>query len=122
MWETNNSIDDSKEGWLYLTVETLSAWLHGINSKHNSDFYYLNGLHSFRTENNLKSHGKVCKNKDFCGNVIRSEKGNIIEFNQYMKSDKMQYFSYADLESLIKKLRWMYKQSRNFFSSKNRWE
>ena len=122
MWETNNSIDDSEEGWLYLTVETLSAWLHGINSKRNSDFYYLNGLHSFRTEKNLKSHGKVCKYKDFCENVIPSEKGNIIEFNQYMKSEKMQYFSYADLESLIKIIRWMYKQSRNFFSSKNRWE
>ena len=46
--------------------KTLSALLHGITSKHKGDFYYLNCLHSFRTENKLKSHEKVCKNKDFC--------------------------------------------------------
>ena len=33
-----------------------------------------------------------------------SEKGNILEFNQYMKSDKMPYIIYADIESLIKKI------------------
>ena len=32
-----------------------------------------------------------------------SEKDNILEFNQYMKSDKMPYINYADIESLIKK-------------------
>ena len=33
-------------------------------------FYCLNYLHSFRTENKLKSNEKVCKNKDFCGIVM----------------------------------------------------
>ena len=32
---------------------------------------------------------KVCKNKDFCGIVMPSEKDKILEFTQYMKSDKM---------------------------------
>ena len=31
-----------------------------------------------------------------------SEKDNILEFNQYMKSDKMRYIIYADIESLTK--------------------
>ena len=31
------------------------------------------------------------------------EKDKILEFNQYMKSDKMAYIIYADIESLIKK-------------------
>ena len=44
---------------------------------------------------------KVCKNKDFCGFVMPSEKDNILEFNQYMKSDKMSNIIYADIESLI---------------------
>ena len=36
-----------------------------------------------------------------------SEKDNILELNQYMKSDKMPYIIYADIESLIKKIgRW----------------
>ena len=32
------------------------------------------------------------------------EKDNILEFNQYMKSAKMPYIVYADIESLIKKI------------------
>ena len=31
-----------------------------------------------------------------------SEKDNILEFNQYVRSDKMPYIVYADIESLIK--------------------
>ena len=33
-----------------------------------------------------------------------SEKDNILEFNQYIKSDKMAYIFYADIESLFKKI------------------
>ena len=35
---------------------------------------------------------------------MASKKDNIIEFNQYMKSDKMPYVIYANAESLIKKI------------------
>ena len=66
--------------------------------------YCLNCLHSFRTENKLKCHEKVCKNKDFCAMVTPSEKDNILEFNQYMKSEKMPDIIYTDIESLIRKL------------------
>ena len=47
---------------------------------------------------------KVCKIKDFCGIVMPSGKENILEFNQYMKSDKMPYIFYADMESLIRNI------------------
>ena len=33
-----------------------------------------------------------------------SEKNNRLEFNQYMKSDKMPYIIYADIESLLRKI------------------
>ena len=46
---------------------------------------------------------KLCKNKDFCGIIMLPEKGNILGFYRYMKSDKMPYIIYADNESLIKK-------------------
>ena len=81
--------NEEKEGWHYLVVKKLSASLHGITLKNKGDFYYLNCLHSFRTENKFKSHEKVCKNKDFCGIVMPSEKDNVLEFNKYMNSDKM---------------------------------
>ena len=48
-------------------------------------FYCLNCLHSFKTENKVKFHEKICKNKTFCGIVTPSEKNTILEFNQYMK-------------------------------------
>ena len=35
-------------------------------------------------------------------NLMASEKDNILEFNQYMMSDKMLFIVYTDIESLIK--------------------
>ena len=81
--------NEEKEEWDYLAVKRLSTLLRGITPKHHGEFYCLNCLHTFRAENKLKCHEKVCKNKDFCGIVMSSEKHNILEVNQYMKSDKM---------------------------------
>ena len=64
----------------------------------------LNCLHCFRTENKLRSHEEVCKNKDFCGIAMSSEKNNTLDFNQYIESDKMSYMIYANVESLINKI------------------
>ena len=84
--------NEEREAWHYLAVKKVSISLRGTKSKRHDHFYCLNCLHSFRTESKLKSHEKVCKNKEFCGIVMRSEKDNISEINQYMmKSDKMQY-------------------------------
>ena len=91
-----------KEVWHYLAWKTLSALLYRITSKNKGDFYGLNCLHSSRTENKFKSSEKVCKNKDFYRIVMLSEKGNILEFNQCRKWDKMSYVIYVNIESLIK--------------------
>ena len=81
--------NEGKEGWHYLAVKKLPTLLRGIPSKHHGDFYFLICPHSFRTENKLKSLQKLCKKKNVCGIIMPSEKDNILEFNQYMKSDKM---------------------------------
>ena len=57
--------NEEKKGWHYLAVKTLSIFFRGITSKHQCNFYYLNSLHSFRTENKLKSHEKNVKIKIF---------------------------------------------------------
>ena len=93
-----------KEGSYYLGEKKLSTLLSGISSKHHGDFSCSNCLHSFRTENKLKSQKKVCKNKDSCGIVMPPEKDNILELNQYIKSDKIPYIIYADSESLVRKI------------------
>ena len=54
------------EKWHYLAIKKLSALLKGITSKHDGDLYCLNCFHSFRTENKLKKHKKVCENHDYC--------------------------------------------------------
>ena len=84
----NNSVNDSerRESRLALSCsEKLSTLLRGITSKDQGDFYCLNIVHSFGTENKIKSHEKVCKKKDFRGILMPLEKYNILEFNQYMK-------------------------------------
>ena len=43
------------QGWHYLAVKELPALLRWITSKHDSDFYCLNCLHSFRTKKKLES-------------------------------------------------------------------
>ena len=88
---------------LYCT-EKLSALLRGIPSKHYGDFYCLNCPHSFRTKNKLESHKRVCENKDFCNAIMSSEDTQILEVNQYQKSDKAQFVIYADLECVIEKI------------------
>ena len=59
----------------------ISTLLRGIASKRHGYFYCLDCLHSVSTENKLKSHEKVCKNKDFCGIVLSSEKDKILELS-----------------------------------------
>ena len=73
-------------------------------SKHHGGIYCLNCLHSFKTENKLKSHKKVCESKDFCNIVMPSEDSKILEFNQYQKSYKAPFIIYADLECTIERL------------------
>ena len=48
--------NEEKGGWRYLAVEKVSTLLHVITSKHKGNFYFLNCLRSFRTENKLKFH------------------------------------------------------------------
>ena len=59
LWKTNNYLSDCKQrkrSWHYLAVKKLSALSKRVTSKYNGDFYFLNCVHSFRTEN--KSHMK----------------------------------------------------------------
>ena len=82
----------------------LSALFYGTTTKHKVIFYCFSCLHSLRTENKLKTHQKICKNKDFCGAVMPSEMDEILEFIQSMKSDKLPFIIYANIKSLVKKV------------------
>ena len=88
----------------YLAVKNVSALLRGITSKQDIDFYQLNCLHCFATENNLELYKKVCENKDFWNVIMSSEDTTILDFNQYQKSDEEPFIIYGDLERLVEKI------------------
>ena len=92
-----------REQWHYLVVKNLSALLRGVTFKHYVDFYFLNCLYSFRTKNKLESRKKVFENKHFCNVIMHSKDTEILEFNQYKKSDKARFIIYADLEYTTEK-------------------
>ena len=61
----------------------------------------MNCFHSFGTKNKHELHKKVCENQDFCNVIMASEGTNILELNQYQKSDKASFIIYVDLECII---------------------
>ena len=89
--------------WHYLVVKNLSGLLRGITSNHKEDFYCLNCFHSYRTENKLEAHKKICENHDYC-HVEMPTKNNIIKYNHREKCMKLLFVIYADLERLLEKM------------------
>ena len=77
--------------WHYLVVKNLSGLLRGITSNHKEDFYCLNCFHSYRTENKLEAHKKMCENYDYCHVGIPTKNNNIIKYNHGEKSMKLPF-------------------------------
>ena len=72
-----------RQGWHDLELKKLLALLRGIMPKYHEDFYCLNCLHSFATENKHESHKKVFESKVFCTAVMLSEETKILEFKLF---------------------------------------
>ena len=90
--------------WHYLVVKNLSGLLRGITSNHKEDFYCLNCFHSYRTENKLEAHKKICENHGYCHVEMPTKNNNIIKYNHGEKSMKLPFVIYADLECLLEKM------------------
>ena len=85
-----------KDGIILQKKIYISALLRGITSKHHGDFYCLNCLHSFASENKCEPHKKLWK----CNIVVPSEDTKILELKQHQKSDEVLFVIYANLEYL----------------------
>ena len=59
---TENKQDDTIDKWHYIAVKSISGLFRGITWNNNGDFYCLICLHSFRTDNALKKHERLCNN------------------------------------------------------------
>ena len=80
---------------------SLSRLFRGITSNCHGDFYCLNCMHSFRTDNALKKHERKCGNNDYCEIVMSNKSNNILKDNHGEKSLRSPIVFYFDLESLL---------------------
>ena len=96
-------IADRKK-WHYIAVKRLSSLLKGITSNHDGDFYCLNYFHSYRKENKLKKHEKVCNNHDYYYVEMPDEDKKILKYNHGEKPLKTPAIIYADLGCLLEKM------------------
>ena len=92
------------EKWHYLAVKSLSALFRGITSKHDGDVDCLIYFYSYRTENKLKKHKKVCENHDYCYVEMPEKDNKILNYNHGEKSMKVPFIIYVDLEPLLEKM------------------
>ena len=92
------------EKWHYIVVKSLSKLLRGVSSNHDGDYYCLNCFRSYRTENKLNAHKKVCENHKYCNIEMPTDKNNIIKYGQGENTLKLPFIIYADLECLLEKI------------------
>ena len=81
----------------------LPALFRGITSNNNGDFYCINCLHLYRTENKLKKHENISKHHDYCYVEMPNEDNKILKYNHREKSMKASFTIYVDLECLLEK-------------------
>ena len=63
-------------------IKSLSRLFRGITSNHDGDFYCLNCLHSFRTDNALQKHERLCENNDCCCVEMPTKVNKILKYNR----------------------------------------
>ena len=106
------------EIWHYLAAKSLSELFREITSKHVGDFNCLNSFCTCRKENKLKKHKKVCQNHDYCYVEIPEEYNKILKYSHGEKSMKVQFIIYADLESLLEKIKTCHNNSEKSSTTK----
>ena len=82
-------------------IRSLSRLFREITGNNHRDFYCLNCLHSFRTDNALKRHERICENHDYCHLEMPTKANNTLKYNHGEKSLKTPFAIYADLECLL---------------------
>ena len=84
-----------------LPIRSLSRLFRGITANNNGDFYCLGCLHSFRSDNGLKRHERLCDNNDYCHVEMPTKDNKTLKYYHGEKSLKAPFTIYADLECLL---------------------
>ena len=78
-------------------IKSLSRSFRGITANNNGC------LHSFRTDNALERHERLCDNNYYCYGEMPTEDNKTLKYNHGEKSLKAPFKIYADLEVLLMK-------------------
>ena len=97
-------ISDDGENWYYLAVKSIYVLFREITLNNNGDYYCLNCFYSYRTNNILKKHERLCGKRDYCHVKIPREDNNILKRNHGEKSLKALFIIIADLECILPKI------------------
>ena len=87
---TNGKQGDEVDKWHYIALKSvrtddgfyrptsLSRLFRVITSNNHGDFYCLGCLHSFRTDDALKKHERLCGNNDYSNVKMPTEDNNTV--------------------------------------------
>ena len=91
---TNSEQSNEADKWHYITlksvrtddvfnrpIRSLSRLFRGITANNNGDFYCLGCLHSFRTDNALKRHERLCGNNDYWYVEMPTKDNKTLKYN-----------------------------------------
>ena len=81
-------------------IRSLSRLFRRITSNNNGNFYCLGCLHSFRPDNALKKHERLCNNYDYCDIEMPYSANNTLKYIHGENSLKVPWVIYADFECL----------------------
>ena len=109
-------ITDNQNNWHYITIKNMKRLIRGVTSNHHGDFFCRNCMHSYRTENALKKHERLCTNHDYCKIIMPKPNKNILKFKSNEKSLHMPHAIYADLEVILKKIQSYQSNPENSYS------
>ena len=109
---------DSIDNGFNRLIRSLLKLFSGITSNNNGDFYCLGCLHSFRTDNTLKKHERLCNNHDYCHIEMSNNHNNTLKYNHGKKSLKAPWPIYADFECLPIKQQLCQNNSNDFYTEK----
>ena len=84
-------------------IRNLSTLFRGIKSNNNGDIYCFGCLHSFRTDNTLKKHERLCNNHNYCHIEIPNNDNNTLKYHHGERSLKVPWVIYTDFECLLTK-------------------
>ena len=85
-------------------MKNISALFRGTTSNNNADYCCLNCFHSYRPNNKLKRHEKLCSKDHCCHLKMAKKKNKIVKYNHGKNSLKSPFIIIADLECILPKI------------------